>query len=66
MPLGADDVQAAGLTHGAFYSQFESKEAVVAELKSVDGRPVTVNPNFGRATTYAPARKFQLTAVITY
>jgi len=33
---GVDAItEAAGLTHGAFYSQFESKEAVVAEALSI-------------------------------
>src|SRR5512143_1127372 len=54
---GVDAItEAAGLTHGAFYSQFESKEAVVAEALRLifdESRELWVRDSSGKDRTDA-------------
>jgi len=72
IPLGPANLAIGGILSNVFNTQpaltvnqdWCSSNSNCTTVAAINSPPT--NPNFGRATTYAPARKFQLTAVITY
>jgi hypothetical protein len=72
IPIGPTNLAIGGIVSNLFNSQpattvnqnWCASNSNCNTLAAINNPPT--NPNFGRATTYAPARKFQLTADITY
>lgn len=72
IPIGPANLAIGGIVSNLFNSQpattvnqnWCASNSNCNTLAAINNPPT--NPNFGRATTYAPARKFQLTAVISY